>query len=509
MNKIFLKNVAIILGCSVVGKVLAFVWDAMLAAYLGASDQADAFYMVVSIFGILYPILDIGVWKVFLPAYKRKLATGASEDADRLANVAATLFFLLSIGLVLFVAVLAKPLTVLVAPGFTPEKKAITAQFLRISAPMYLLMASTSVVGAVLQSRDRFLGSQLREVGTHSSKILFVLVCYRYWGIYAAVIAMIVGSVFRLLIQLPFINWKWRFRFDFHFRDRDVMAMLRGLPSVALTATVSHINGLVDKIIASGTVVGAVSYLNYGNKLLHVFSGMISSAISTAVYPTIIQHIAKNEEDKLRKLITRIASVLGFVIIPITCFCLSFSEELVSAAFQRGAFDASAVTVTAGVFAGYCIGMLFMGVSGIVTNVFYGYGDTRISLYISMVNVTMNIVFNLIFVRLWGVVGLAVATSAAAIISLCIRTVYMKKYIVLEYGAILSMWGKLLGLSLAACLPPFFLMTRLQINVYLTLIFSAAVSVVLYLLLASVFHVNMLSFLKEMLLKKKNNKTSE
>ena len=73
MNKKLVKNVGIILGCSIAAKVLSYIWEALIAAYLGASDQADALYMVTSIFGILYPILDLGIWKVFLPIYKTKL----------------------------------------------------------------------------------------------------------------------------------------------------------------------------------------------------------------------------------------------------------------------------------------------------------------------------------------------------------------------------------------------------------------------------------------------------
>lgn len=57
-----------------------------------------------------------------------------------------------------------------------------------------------------------------------------------------------------------------------------------------------------------------------------------------------------------------------------------FSTELVTVAFQRGAFDAAATATTSQVFVGYCLGMLFLGVTTVVTNVFYGYGDTKITM---------------------------------------------------------------------------------------------------------------------------------
>ena len=64
--------------------------------------------MTTSIFGILYPILDLGIWKVFLPAYKAKLVDKQDAEAEKIANIAVTLFFMLSVDLVLFLIVFAK-----------------------------------------------------------------------------------------------------------------------------------------------------------------------------------------------------------------------------------------------------------------------------------------------------------------------------------------------------------------------------------------------------------------
>ena len=503
------KNVGIILGCSIVAKILSYLWEATLAALLGASDQSDAFYMTTSIFGILFPILDLGIWKVFLPIYKTKLVQQNQSEAEKIANIAITLFFTLSVALVLFLIVFARPLVAVMAQGFDGEKRAMTIQYLRVSAPTYLLMAVASVIGAMLQSRERFLGSQIREIGTHVSKIIYVFIFYRFFGIYAAVTAMIVGSVFRVLVQLPFINWKWRFRPNFDFRDKDIVPMIKGLPSVAVTAAIAHINGLIDRMVASGAASGAVSCLNYGNKLMHVFSGMISTAIGTAVYPTIIQHIAEKDDERLKKLLSNVICALMFLIIPISVFCFMFSTELVTVAFQRGAFDAAATAVTARVFTGYCLGMLFLGVTTVITNVFYGYGDTKITMYISVVEIVLNIVFDLLFVRFWGVAGLAFATSISAIICLCIRFVCLKKYIALSYRGILTEGIKIFFLSIVACVIPYLIVSRLiHMNVYLTLALSAIVSVGFYLGAAYGLRIKTLSFIRSWIGKKFRKKTA-
>ncbi|MCR4766633.1 MAG: murein biosynthesis integral membrane protein MurJ [Saccharofermentans sp.] len=493
-NKV-VKNVSIILFCSVIAKVLSYAWEAILAYYLGASDQADAIYMTTSVFGILYPILDLGIWKVFLPTYKTKLVKGEDKKAEQIANIAVTFFFLLSVALVLFLIFCARPLVAIMAPGFDAEKKAFTIEYLRISAPTYLLMATASVIGAMLQSREKFFGSQIREIGTHASKIIYIFICYRFLGIYAAVTAMIVGGIFRLLIQLPFISWKWKYKPNFHFRNEDVVPMIKGLPSVAVTAAIAHINGLVDRVVASNAASGSVACLNYGHKLMSVFSGMVSTAIGTAVYPTMIQYITEKKTDKLKDLLINVINALGFIIFPISCFCMLFSEELVTVAFQRGAFDVAATKVTAGVFMGYCLGMLFLGISTTVTNVFYGYGDTKITMYISLIGITINVGLDLLFIKFWGVTGLAFATSISAIISLSIRFVLLRKYLKIGYKQIIIEYIKILVLSVISCGVPFVIFSFLcRINVYFSLIISVIICGILYIGLAHLFKIKAFDF---------------
>ena len=88
-----IKNTLIVLTCSIIAKILSYIWEAVLASFLGISENADAFYMVSGIVMVLYPILDLGIWKVFLPIYKQKLTLGNYVKADRIANISITLFF--------------------------------------------------------------------------------------------------------------------------------------------------------------------------------------------------------------------------------------------------------------------------------------------------------------------------------------------------------------------------------------------------------------------------------
>ena len=166
--------------------------------------------------------------------------------------------------------------------------------------------------------------------------------------------------------------------------------------------------------------------------------------------------------------------------IPVTAACILFSRDLVRAVFERGAFQEDSVALTAGVFGFYSMGLLFIACSTVVTNVFYGFGDTRTPLIIGVINMVVNVALNIVLSRIMGVNGLALATSLAAMISLGIRMAYVRKYADLEWRALAQTFGKVTLASLAACGAAWGLSSALISNVYLRLALAAAVGVGLY-----------------------------
>lgn len=96
-----LRGTIVIIFVSVLAKITSFITEAILASYLGTTYQSDAYYMVTSIQYVVYPMLSVGIWKVFLPIYKEKITLGDQDGADGLADKIITNFTFVSIILVL------------------------------------------------------------------------------------------------------------------------------------------------------------------------------------------------------------------------------------------------------------------------------------------------------------------------------------------------------------------------------------------------------------------------
>lgn len=500
-SKVFRGTVIIIL-VSILAKFASFISEAILAAYLGTSATSDAYYMISSVHQVVYPMLSIGVWKVFLPLYKKHITLGQQEQAKALANRCITFFTLISVAVVVLLVIFAGPVVSVIAPGFEGETRALCVTLVRIASPMFILIVASAVYAAMLQCHNKFLGSQIREVVSHIPTILAAVLLYHRFGIRIMAAALVVGGGVRLLIELPFVNWGYRYRPDCHFKNPEFKQMLLRLPAALLMEGAVKLNTLVDKAMASTLPEGTISGMNYGHKLMNVFSGLLSTAVTTALYPQMVELITLKKREELSRVVVKIINIFCLLMVPVTAASILFRTELVSVVYQRGSFNAESVSMTAGVFAFYMLGIWVIACNSVLNNVFYGNGDTRTPMFISLAALVINVGLNLLLIRFMGMNGLALATSVTSVITFLVRLFTVRKYMDLYLGSILATAWKAVLASAVACILPWLLLRYLSFNKYLTLLIAAVLGTLLYYLCIRLLRVKELSELKQLLKKK-------
>lgn len=501
-NRIWHGTIVIVL-VGIFAKLAAFIVEAILAAYLGTTFTSDAYYMVSSIQQVIYPMLSVGIWKVFLPIYKDKLARNDLDGTTALANRVITFFTIASIIAAVILAVCSNGVVAIVAPGFQGKTRALCAQLVRISAPMYVFIIAAAVYASMLQCHDKFFGSQIREVVTHIPTIIIAVFFYQRYGVQALAVALVIGSILRLAVEFRFVDWGYRFKANFNFRCEEFSLIWRRLPSALISEGVTQLNTLVDKIMASSLPEGTVSGLNYGNKLMNVFSGLLSSAVATAVYPQMIELIVLHKKRELCDLLTNILNIFSLLMIPITVACILFRTDLVTAVYARGSFGKESVELTAGIFAFYSLGYFFVACNTVVNNIFYSFGDTRTPMTVSVVNLVCNAVLNVVMLHLIGVNGLPLATSLSAVITAFLRLFLLRKTVELEWRRMLALNLKIILISILSCAVPRAVVDTLNLNVYGRLMAAAALGVVLYLGMLFLAQIHEIKILLRMIRKKR------
>lgn len=443
-------------------------------------------------------MLSVGIWKVFLPIYKEKITQKDTEAANELANKVITNFTIISIILVVILMVFSNLVVSIAAPGFEGETKKLCSDLVMLSSPMYTFIMAAAVYASMLQSHDRFLGSQIREVVSHVPTIITAIFFYPRFGIKSLGIALVAGGLMRLVVELPFVNWGYRFRPSFRKKTEEYTLMMKRLPSALISEGVNQLNLLIDRMMASSLPSGAVSALNYGSRLTGVLNGLLSTAVTTALYPQVVEMISLKKQEELERLISEILKIFAMVMFPMTIASILFRKELVSAVFERGAFGTESVALTAGTFACYCFGLFFSASNAVLSNVFFGYGDTKKPMYFGILNLIINVVLNFLLVSLIGINGLAVATSLSAFTGFLVRIIAIRKYVHFDWKEILIQFAKFLIASGIACALAYLAVHWLYLNKYVVLVLAAGVGILVYVAELYVMKVEELKLLIEL-----------
>ena len=443
----------VILLVAIASKLASFIVEAVLAAFLGASAIGDAYYMISGIQQVLYPMLSVGIWKVFLPQYEKTLSLEGTDQADALANKALFAFTAASILFSALLAIFSGPITALVAPGFDDQTSSLCAKLVCITSPMYIFIIVSSVYATMLQCHNQFFASQVREIATHAPLIIAALLFFDLFGVWALAGGLLVGALVRLLVEIPFIKWGYRFRLDFHINTPEMRSMAGQMPSALLASGADQITILVNKIIASMQVAGTVSILNYASKLQNVFIGLFSSAVLTASYPRIAKYVGNNDELALSTLLEKIICTMAIFLLPISIASFVLGEDLVVVLFQRGAFDADASAATSIAFICYAAGLLFSALFALFNNVFYAFGKAKSSMVSSFISMGSNVVLCILLANFFGAAGLALSASLSYLIASCWQIFKTRKLVHLNWREILVEVVKSVVSSCAAILP--------------------------------------------------------
>lgn len=426
MDKIF-KNISLVFFITILIKVVAFVKEMVLAAYLGTGLNSDALYIIIGIQQILYPILSVSIWKVFLPEYKKRMTIFSIQNADNFANKIIIIFFLISIFIFGTIYFFSELIIFICAPGSSFETKLLASQLLKKSAPLYIFIVVSAIYAAILQCHEKFIIAQLRELFSYFPIIISCFLLNTKLGIEIIAYSLTIGSILRLVVQLPFLNWGYKFKIKKLTFDKDEKQFFLKIPYVLGIIFLEQSTIFIDKIMSSNFSLGAISIINYSQKILNLFDGLIVTSVVTVLYPQIIKYVSKKENKEISKIIFTSLYIIAFIVIPISLITVIYSEEIVRFIFQRGNFNETSTKIVSNVYKYYGIGLLFIGYKNLLNHLFYSCGYIKSILKINLLSCLLNILLNIFLSKNIGIVGIALSTSISNIIHVFISAFLLNK----------------------------------------------------------------------------------
>jgi len=438
-------------------RVLGLVREQVFAYLFGAGMATDAFVAAFRIPNLLRDLFAEGALSsAFVPVFKEKMVKEGTDEAYRLANLVISGLILI-VGVVVALGILFSPQLVYIsAKGFisNPEKFELTVALTRIMWIYLLLVSVSAVCMGILNSAGRFGIPAISPALFNLGMIISPILLYHYFNIpiYTMAIGVLVGGIGQLVFQIPsLINIGYRFKFFINLADEGVRRIIRLISPMILGLSASRINILINTLLASFLMEGAMSYLNYAYRLMHFPLGVFAVSVGTVVLPKSSGTVAGNQLDQLAKIFYESIGLTMFLIIPSTAYLVGFSDDLVRLIFERGAFGAEATLQTSYALIFYSLGLFgFAGVR-VAAPAYYAMGDARRPMMYSIYTVAVNIILNFAFMPLWGFAGLAAATSVAGILNFLLLLFNLRKKITdLHYSGIFVGIFKITVASVAA-----------------------------------------------------------
>lgn len=430
-------------------RVLGLVREMIFAAFFGASLSYanDAFVMAFRIPNLLRDLFAEGsLSSAFVPVFSDHLINKGEKAAFRLSNLVATALIAVLGVLVLLGIIFAPQLVAAIAHGFQsdPEKFALTVRLTRIMMPFILLVALAAQAMGVLNSRDRFaipaLSSTFFNVGSIIGGMLFAIFLvdptfshpFRSIidnptdGIIGMAYGVLIGGFLQLVIQMPSLHREgFRYRPELSFTDPGMRQIFKLMGPAVLGNAAVQINVLINSNFASSIVNpatgvidnGPVSWLSYAFRLMQFPIGVFGVAIATATLPSISRSAALKETDNFRRTIASSVRLALLMTIPSAVGLAVLSRPIIALIYERGGFTSIDTDHTAGALTFYAVGLAGYAAIKILAPAFYALGDARSPMIFSILSIATNFILNWSLRDVLQERGLALATSASALMN--------------------------------------------------------------------------------------------
>jgi len=413
------KTTGTIGGLTLVSRIAGFAREMLMSRVMGASWQADAFFVAFRLPNTFRRLFGEGAFSAgFVPLYAQRLQgeNGETEARHFSQEVLAVFVPTLIIFTLLFEIIM--PLFVAAISGYQGEKLALATFLTRITFPYLLLMTLVTLYSGILNSIGRFATAaaapillNVTMVATLATAVLFPTPGHAAaWGVLIAgvlEVLLVGGAALRADVMTALRRPRL---------DADVKRFFKALGPATVGSAGVQLALFADTIIASFLAAGALSALYYADRLYQLPGGVIGIAVGTVLLPEMSRRLAAGDTQGARAAQERAIAFTLLLAIPCVAAFLVIPDLIMQALFARGKFTTSDAQNAALTLAAYTIGLVPFVLMRSVVATFLARQDTattvKAALTAAAVNIALKIV--LLYTTDLAQVGLALATSVGA-----------------------------------------------------------------------------------------------
>ena len=297
--KIIPKGSVVLAITTFTSYLLGLARDHFFAQTFGATRALDAYNAAFLFPDLLFNILIAGgIAAAFVPILTELLhADGAKAKEYVNSVITAATGTMLAVGVIIII--FAKPVSALVAPGFSPEDRLLVVKILHVLALSPIFFAASNAIGAMLITKRRFLFYGLSPVLYNLGIIAGTLYLAPRFGIMGVAFGTLFGAILHLLARAADAWWHgFRFKTAFAFRTPEFRKTIRLMIPKMFGHPIELATFWGFTAIASTLATGSVAVISFARNFQSVPVSLVGITIATTSFPLLSGAMSEKSKDK-------------------------------------------------------------------------------------------------------------------------------------------------------------------------------------------------------------------
>ncbi|KNG94931.1 murein biosynthesis integral membrane protein MurJ [Pseudaestuariivita atlantica] len=411
----FLSAFLTVGGWTLMSRVLGFVRDAMILAFLGTGPLYQAYVVAFRLPNLFRRFFAEGAFNTaFVPMFSKRLE--GADDAKTFAEDAFAWLTSILILLTLVAQIFMPWLIWATAAGFEgTEKFDLSVEFGRIAFPYILFISLAALLSGVLNATGRFAAAAAAPVLLNVLLISGMFVAAQTGGdIARALVWMIpVAGVAQLvLVWVAAARAGFALRLRFPRPSPQMWRLVQVAVPAALAGGVVQINLVVGQVVASG-FDRAVGWLFAADRLYQLPLGVVGIAVGIVLLPDLSRRLQAGDDAGARHAFSRAGEISLALTIPAAVALVVIPLSLVSVLFERGATTADDSAAIATAVSIYGLGLPAFVLQKLLQPLFFAREDTRRPFHYALVAMVVNAGLAIGLAPVIGWTAPAIAASVA------------------------------------------------------------------------------------------------
>ncbi len=420
---------------NVASRLFGLLREVTLTNLFGATAAVDAFNVAVIVPKALYDLLIAGhVNSAIIPVLSEVATREGKQALWRLVSVLLSLVTVVLAVLVIALEIFAPQIVGFVGGGFDEATLNLAADLLRLTAPALIFLSWFSVLSGALYALRVFLWPAFAGAGFNAVIVLITLLLVPpmqvtavptaigvRWAlarpanaITAAALGWLLGALVQLALQMPGLRGA-HLRLTLNWKHPAIRQIIRLYTPVMFSLV---LDTLVIRTfsynLASQSIEGSTGYMNWATTLIQFPQGLVATAISIAILPTLSRQAALTGSTGM----TAFRDTLGLglrlaitLILPATVGLFVLATPIVDLLFEHGAFTATDTIITVLALRLYLIGLPFAALDLLLVYAFYARQDTLTPALVGLLSLSVYMVAAIVLFPTFSLFSLMIADS--------------------------------------------------------------------------------------------------